>query len=197
MRVIGITGGIGSGKTTVVNMFKSYGVPLFIADDEAKLILAKDHTVINKVKLLLGVDAYVKIDGVEQPNRKFIASKVFNDKELLKELNKIIHPAVRLKFNDWVAAQDAVYGMYEAAILYESGGDSICDSVVLITAPRSVRVQRVMARDKVTEEEVIARMENQWTELKKLNKAEFVLPNKDIEQTKRFVCYLNDFLLNN
>jgi dephospho-CoA kinase len=195
MKVIGLTGGIGSGKTTVAHMFEELDVPVFIADKVSKNILANDPIVIEQIKQLLGAQSYKEQNGSEEPDRAFIASQVFRDKSLLQSLNEILHPKVRENFQTWKADQLSPYIIYEAAILFESGSDKFCDQVVLVTAPLQERIIRVMDRDGVTKEDVEIRLKNQWTDQDRLDMAHYVIINKDIQQTEQYVNNLHQFLL--
>ncbi|MGJ8684149.1 MAG: dephospho-CoA kinase [Nonlabens sp.] len=198
MRIIGLTGGIGSGKTTVAREFEKLGIPLYIADDRSKELLSCDNEVKKAVKNLLGPDSYITEGDREVANRPFIASKVFNDKSLLEGLNAILHPAVRLDFKQFCKTQsNAPFIIYEAAILFESGGYLNCDEVILVTAPIEERIKRVMARDGVKREEVIARMNHQWDEIKKLQGSNFVIINDNLESIPCKVNNVYQFLLIN
>ncbi|MEO9954431.1 dephospho-CoA kinase [Nonlabens sp.] len=198
MKIIGLTGGIGSGKTTVAKEFEKLNLPLFIADNASKMLLATDETVISAVKDLLGDESYT-VDNVGKliPNKKFIASKVFNDQGLLSSLNKILHPAVRQYFDNWVSEQNAPYVIYEAAILFETKGNEICDQIILVTASLKERYRRVMARDKVTEEEVRLRMSKQWSDSQRIMLSDFVIVNEDLQNLRGFVRSIHDVLLKN
>ena len=191
MKIIGLTGGIGSGKSTIAMLFKALGVPVYIADIEAKKILASSKVVRAKVISLLGTSAYSN----EMPNRAYIAQKVFNDPVLLDGLNAIVHPEVTASFKRWVQKQDAPYCVKEAAILFENGGFTHCDATILVTAPRVVRVQRVLARDAITLADVNARMENQWEDQKKIPLANYVIENIDLTSTKIQVQNIHKKLL--
>ncbi len=195
MKIVGLTGGIGSGKTTVARAFGDIGVPLFIADEVAGSLLANDPSIIEKVKELIGASAYTVIDGIETPDRKFIAGKVFKDKLILEDLNSIIHPAVAEKFNLWKIENTHRYGIYEAAILFETGGHNKCDHIILVAAPLEQRIDRVMLRDGVTREQVLARMHNQWSQQRKLELSDLVINNDTIKNIPHFVKYVNQFLL--
>ena len=155
--IVGLTGGIGSGKTTVAKMFMELGVPVYLADVEAKKLLAENTEVQKKVIDILGEQAYKN----EEPDRAYIAEKVFKNKNLLTSLNKIIHPAVKIHFENWYASQNAPYVLKEAAILFESGSYKDCNAIITVTAPEEIRINRVILRDKTTEEAVRARMQNQ------------------------------------
>jgi dephospho-CoA kinase len=191
MKIVGITGGIGSGKTTVAKMFAALGVPVYYADDEAKKLMNSSITIRESLTALLGKETY--IDGIL--NRKFMANKIFNDKELLEKVNAIIHPQVAAHFQNWTTQQNYPYVLKEAAILYESGSYKDCDKVILVTAPKETRIQRVMDRDKVTREEVEARMKNQWPDSKKEELADYIIQNESISHTQDEVNVLHRSLI--
>lgn len=188
MKVIGLTGGIGSGKTTVANMFKELGVPVYIADDEAKKLTNRSKVIKRKLIELLGSKAY--IDGVL--NRKFVADKIFGDKELLKMVNAIIHPKVANHFERWKKKQQAPYCIKEAAILFENGGYKKCDLTILVTAPKKIRIQRLKLRDSSSDAEIVSRMSNQWTDAKKEKLADIILRNNKLENTRKQVIELHN-----
>jgi|SRR5690625_699559 len=187
MKQIGITGGIGSGKTTVANFFKEFNIPVYIADEEAKRIM---HTpaVISQLKSLFGDKAY---DSSEKLDRKYIASLVFNDKNLLEKLNSIVHPLVEQDYKNWVQSQQAPYVLYEAAILFETGRYKEFDYNILVTAPLELRISRLKKRDQATEEEIKSRMKNQWSDKEKKKKADWVIENVDLIETKEKVAKLH------
>lgn len=179
-KIIGLTGGIGSGKTTIANHFKSLGVPVYIADDEAKGILYTPAA-IQEVQEAFG-DA-VMTDG--KPDRAKLASAIFGDPEKLKTLNGIIHPKVREHFSQWLHQNsDAPVVIKETAILFESGSYKGCDKIILVTAPDEIRIQRVIKRDSVTREKVLERINAQWSEEKKAELSDFVIQNIEIENAK-------------
>ncbi len=181
--IVGLTGGIGSGKSTVATMFKDLGVPIYVADDEAKKLMQHSEAIRKDIIGLLGNAAYHN----SVPNREFIAAKVFKNPKLLQQLNNIIHPAVRAHFLQWYKAQKAPYVIQEAAILFESGGYKNCDVIILVTAPVDERISRVLQRDKTTEEEVLNRINNQWPDDKKIPLADFVINNITLKNTKEQV----------
>lgn len=191
MKVLGLTGGIGSGKTTVAGFFKELGVPVFIADTEAKNIMEKDDRVKTEIITAFGEKAYKN----DKPDRKFIASKVFNDKQSLEKLNAIIHPAVARHFELWKNEQQAAYVVYEAAILFEKGGYQKCDLNLLITAPKEEKLKRLQKRDNSSLEEIQVRMDNQWSDEKKKELADFVIENLDLSKTRTAVRQLHETLL--
>ncbi|MET3979403.1 dephospho-CoA kinase [Mucilaginibacter sp. UYP25] len=172
---VGITGNIGSGKTTVCKIFEVLGIPVFYADDAAKQVMVKDEELIKGIKKAFGNDAYFA-DG--SLNRKYIAGIVFNSEQELEKLNALVHPAVFRAFDKWVLNQkDAPYVLKEAAILFESGSYKKCDRAIMVTAPLEVRIKRVTQRDGITADEVKARNARQFTEEKKLALANDVIIN--------------------
>ena len=191
MKVIGLTGGIGSGKTTVAGFFRELGVPVYIADDAGKNLMTTSLNVRSSIIKLLGPLAY---EG-NIPNRKFIASKVFGDPQKLEALNGIIHPAVAKDFEQWKAKQTTHYIIYEAAILLESGGYKKCDAVILVTAPLQKRLERLQKRDLSSIEEIEARMQHQWSDEQKRKLANFEIINSELSFTKEQVKNLHEFLL--
>lgn len=183
MKVVGLTGGIGSGKTTVTKMFSALGVPVYIADDEAKKLTNTSRIIREKLIALLGEEAYIN----DNLNRKFVADKIFNDKKLLETVNSIIHPEVAIHFEEWVNKQSGAYVIKEAAILFENGGYKKCDLVILVTAPEYVRIARVMKRDNTSKDKVEERIKNQWPDSKKIELADIVIDNIDLEDTQQLV----------
>ena len=176
MLKIGITGGIGTGKSTVCRLFEILGIPVFYADDESKKIIARDPGVIASIKKELGDDLYTE----NIPDRKKIAALVFNDKKKLEALNAITHPALFLKFKSWIHEHtQAPYVIHEAALIFESGADSQLDKIIVVTSPLSLRLQRLMIRDNVTEETITARMMNQWPEEEKIKRANIIIENNE------------------
>ena len=197
MKIVGLTGGIGSGKSTVAVAFKKLDVPVYIADESSKNILNTHPNAISRIKQLLGDKAYkVLPDGGTVADKKFIASQVFNDEKLLEGLNGILHPLVREDFKQWLTHQNALFIIYEAAILFESGGDRYCDEVILVWAKKEDRIARVVERDKVTEDEVRQRLRNQWTEAQKIEKADYVIVNENLQLIDRFATNFNRIMLN-
>ncbi|MEB0263656.1 MULTISPECIES: dephospho-CoA kinase [unclassified Mucilaginibacter] len=176
---VGITGNIGSGKTTVCKIFEVLGIPVFYADDAAKDVMVTDAELIAGIKQTFGNEAYFE-DGML--NRKHIAGIVFNDKEQLAKLNALVHPAVFRAFDKWVLNQkEAPYVLKEAAILFESGSYKKCDRAIMVTAPLELRIKRVTQRNGITADEVKARNDRQFTEEKKLALANDVIKNDDTQ----------------
>lgn len=179
-KIIGLTGGIGSGKTTVARYIASQGIPVYIADEEAKKVM-NTPDVVSLVAKAFG-DSVLE-NGVI--NRQKLAQLVFNAPEKLQQLNNIIHPKVKQDFENWVQKyHNHPFVIKEAAILFESGSYQFCDKIITVTAPENVRLQRVMSRDSVTKNQVLARMQNQWKEEEKIALSDYVIQNINIEDTK-------------
>lgn len=175
-KIIGLTGGIGSGKTTIAKHIKSLGIPIYIADDEAKKILMLPET-LKSLKLVFG---NIIFDN-ETLNKNKLANIVFSNPEMLKQLNKIIHPAVKRDFDNWlIANKNQPLVIKEAAILFESGSYRDCDAVITIVTTLNSRIQRVMERDKTSYEAVLSRVNNQWTDEMRIEKSDYVIENEDI-----------------
>lgn len=183
MRVVGLTGGIGSGKTTVAKMFEEFGIPVYIADTEAKLLMNRSKVIKRKLKQLLGDDAYVD----EQLNRTFVASKIFNNKTLLEDVNAIVHPRVAKHFKRWLAKQSAPYIIKEVAVLFENGSYKECDYIITVSAPVEVRIQRVLKRDNTTRTKVNAIIKNQWSDDQRFKHSDFMINNENLDHTKEQV----------
>jgi dephospho-CoA kinase len=176
MKVIGLTGGIGSGKSIVARVMETLGVPVFDADRAALALYDEDEALLTEVKERFG-DSVIQPGG--QLNRQALASIVFNDVEALKQLNAMVHPRVAKKFDAWKKMQKASAVIREAAILFESGSASDCDVVIVVTAPEDLRVARVQKRNGWSDAEVRARMKRQWTEMQLLESADAVIVNDD------------------
>lgn len=180
MLKIGITGNIGSGKTTISKLFELIGIPVFYADEAAKTLMVTDDILIAGVKQAFGDEAYFA-DGAL--NRKYIAGIVFNDGVQLTKLNALVHPAVFRAFDAWVAtmADDVPYVLKEAAVLFESSSYKFCDKTIMVTAPLDMRIKRVTKRDSITREEVLKREARQFNEEKKIQLADYVITNNETE----------------
>tara|TARA_B100000683_G_scaffold135740_1_gene132526 strand:- start:12199 stop:12786 length:588 start_codon:yes stop_codon:yes gene_type:complete len=175
MLKIGLTGGIGSGKTTVAKVFEHLGVPVFYADLEAKKCMQSDPTLIKQLKATFGNDIY--IDKKLQKDR--LASIIFNDNTALHTINRLVHPAVQKVFKDWCLTQNTYYVLKEAAILFESGSDKELDQIVCVSAKNDLRKKRIMQRDNVTESQVLERMSKQWHQSRKIALADFHISNDE------------------
>ena len=177
---IGLTGGIGSGKTTIANYLASLGIPVYIADDAGKKVMQQQE-IIKAIQQKFGSD----IVKENQLNRARLAEIVFNNPDRLKTLNGIVHPAVRKDYKKWLAEHtDAPFLVYESAILFESGSYKDFDYVITITAPLEVRVSRVLQRDDTEREQVMKRINAQWTDDQRVFKSDFVIENIDIDLAK-------------
>lgn len=188
-KIIGLTGGIGSGKTTVARFIEDCGFPVYYSDDRAKTIVNDNSELKQRIKDLLGDDSY---DENGLYNRKFVGEKVFNDDELLSQLNAIIHPAVRLDFEDWVNRQSKYLVFKETALLFELKLHVQCYKSLLVTAEDNIRIKRVMDRDAKTYRQVESIMENQMPEKEKIKMADYIIYNNsnidDLrEQTERII----------
>jgi dephospho-CoA kinase len=179
MLKIGLTGNIGSGKTTVSKIFEVLGVPVFYADEAAKSVMVKDRQLISELKSEFGEAAYFA-DG--SLNRKHIASIVFDNNAALARLNAIVHPATFRAFDAWVATiKNVPYVVKEAAILFESDSYKLCDQTIFVQAPLAMRIKRVMERDGLSREEIEKREAHQFTEEKKTQLADHIIKNDDSE----------------
>jgi dephospho-CoA kinase len=175
MQHLGITGGIGSGKTTVCKIFETLGIPVYYADDRAKYLMSHDPVLIAGIIELFGSEAFLEPHLL---NRAHIAQVAFNDKEKLNQLNALVHPAVAQDGLNWQVAQHNVpYTLKEAALLFESGSYRNLDKIIVVAAPLELRIQRVMARDEAKREEVEARISKQMPEAEKVKLADFVINN--------------------
>ncbi len=182
-KVIGLTGGIGSGKTTIANYFAEMGVPVYIADDGARAVMQLDH-VIKEIKKVFGETIFEN----DILNRSKLAEIVFNDKEKLAKLNAIVHPAVKNDFSAWLLLHKKYeYIIYEAAILFESGRYKECDYIITVTAPEEVRIDRVLKRDNTTRAQVLSRMQMQWKDEDRISKSNFIINNVNLKIAKEEV----------
>lgn len=172
---VGLTGGIGSGKSTVGEVFLRLGVPLYLSDQRGRFLLANDEEVQSAVRDTFGDSVFTN----GKPDRNQLAKKVFADADGLAQLNGIIHPAVGRDFKQWHLQQTAPYVLKESAILIENGLHIHSDQLILVSAPEELRLRRVMDRDAISESEVLARMANQWPEEQKLPLADFLIVNND------------------
>jgi len=177
-KIICLTGGIGSGKTTAAALFEDLGVAVYYADRAAKFLMEKDPGLRNSLIDLLGENIY---NNQGLLNRQWIAQRLFKDPELLNRWNAKVHPRVFQDFNHWASGQSGAYVLKEAAILFETGGERNCDLSILIKAPEDIRIERVMKRDSCTRKQVIARLNQQWSDDKKIPLADFVIENSDLK----------------
>lgn len=178
LKLIGITGGIGSGKTTVCKIFETLGIPVYYADLMAKKIMTSNRSVKKKIKDLLGVEAY---HSNGQLNRQLVSSKIFSDKTLLERINQIVHPAVKDDTDRWAEqyqqSPTTPYVLKEAALLVENGSYKTMDAIIVVTCPEDIRIKRVMKRDKAEREAVMRKVKSQLSEAEKVKVADFIIVN--------------------
>lgn len=183
MIIIGLTGGIGSGKTTVAKMFSKLDIPIYIADNEAKILMQQSNVIKQKLVALFGDQAY--LNGAL--NKPYIANIIFNNKDYLQKMNAIVHPEVTKHFEKWVAKQKTPYVIKEVAILFENGSYKTCDFIITVTAPLEVRIKRLLKRDSTSIEKIEAIMKNQWTDNEKIKHSHYIIKNEDLINTKKQV----------
>ncbi len=188
---IGLTGGIGSGKSTVAKIFEVLGVPVYYADDAAKRLMNEDEDLKRQVKEQFGEEAYK--DG--KLDRKYLGSIVFSSPEKLEALNKLTHPATIADAERWMKRQTTSYAIKEAALIFESGAQQQLDYVIGVTAPAPLRILRTIQRDQVTREEVLARMDKQMDESIKMRLCDFILKNDEQELLLPQVIQLHEQLM--
>ena len=192
--IIGLTGGIGSGKSVIAKQLREMGYAVYDTDNEAKRLIVEDITVHQQMEQLFGKEVY--IDGVYQT--ALVARRVFADKSLLAQLNAIVHPAVRSDIEKWISRignRESELFFIECAILYQAGFDTLCDKVVAVTAPEDVRLARVIARDYSTIDKVRARMRAQETE-QDLQRADLVVNNDGKTEIMDICLQIQDFFCN-
>ena len=191
-KIIGLTGGIGSGKTMVANYIKSLGIPVYIVDNEAKKIM-KTEEVIDKIRFAFGKDI-IENDTV---NKEKLSKIVFDNPENLQRLNTIIHPLVKKHFEYWLKNYNNFpFVVKEAAILFESGSYKYCNSIITITSPLETRIQRVIVRDKTSRESILKRIQNQWSDEEKVAKSDYIIHNLSVEDTKKQIDEILKILKN-
>lgn len=173
---IGITGGIGSGKSTICNIFAQLGVPVYNADEMAKWLMQHQPALQQAIKKIFGTKAYVTNDTL---NRAHIAKLAFANPNMLKQLNAVVHPAVLTHFNDWASKQQNNYIVKEAALMFESNSFLDVDAIVTISAPEALRIKRTIARDQTDKQSVMKRIKNQMPEELKIKLADFVITNNE------------------
>ncbi|HKM94402.1 MAG TPA: dephospho-CoA kinase [Prolixibacteraceae bacterium] len=185
---VGLTGGIGAGKSMVCNIFSKLGIPVYVADTEAKLLMNTNPAIRQQLLALFGKNIYLENDVLD---RKKLSEIIFNDKIALAKVNAIVHPIVRKHFDKWADLQKSAYVIQEAAILFESGQNIHFDKIILLTAPYEVKIERVMKRDNVSREKVIERMNNQLTDEEKILKSDFIINNDNISMVLPQVLDIN------
>jgi dephospho-CoA kinase len=189
-KIIGLTGGIGSGKTTVAQLFLSFDIPVYITDLEARNLMKSD-VVLDQIRNVFGTVVFEKDVLI----REKLSEIVFNDANKLAQLNGIVHPAVKSHFKQWLLEhQKDPFIIYESAILFESGSYKECDFVINVVAPLETRIQRVIERDKTTREKVLERIKNQWNDEQKSSKSDFIIENVSVEDVKLEIVKILKFL---
>lgn len=192
MIVVGITGGIGSGKTTVANMFAELGIPVYNSDIEAKALMNRSKVIRKKLIKLFGDAAYID----NKLNRPFIANIIFNNAEYLEKMNAIVHPKVGKHFERWLQKNiNSSYVIKESALLFETNVYKKCNYVILVTAPIEERIKRVIKRDKTTERKVQAIIDNQSKDSENLSKADFIINNFSIQSAQNQMLEIHKKLL--
>lgn len=191
MIVVGLTGGIGSGKTTVAKLFQTIGIPIYIADIEAKRLMNTSKLIKRELIKLFGENVYTD----KKLNRQFIASRIFNNSTLLDKMNAIVHPKVGRDFMRWKSKQKSPYVIKEAAIIFELGRQSEYDLIITVIAPVEQRIARVLKRDNTTEQKVRDIIKNQLSDEEKIVKSDFVIVNDQLESTKDQVLKTHEKIL--
>ncbi|WP_428742312.1 dephospho-CoA kinase [Tenacibaculum sp.] len=190
--IVGLTGGIGSGKSTIVKMFSQFdNIAIYIADDEAKKLMSTSKEIKNQLISEFGDQVYIN----NELNRAYLASIVFKNKEKLAILNSIVHPVVNEHLQSFIKKNtDKDYILYENAILFENGSDSFCDKIITVTAPEDVRINRVVKRDNTTIEDVKNRIKNQWNVTKKTLQSHYIIDNVDLTYSRQQVLKIHNYL---
>ena len=191
MIIVGLTGGIGSGKSTVAGMFITLGVPVYNSDEKAKHLMNTSEII--KKRLIDAFGEHSFEDG--KLNRTYLAALVFNNKEKLKQLNAIVHPEVKNDFKRWLISQDAPYVLQENPLIFENNNQGDFDLIITVTAPQEIRVQRVMERDGLSEDQVLSRVKNQLDDELKIKGSHFVIMNDTLQSTKTQVERINEEIL--
>ncbi len=191
MMVVGLTGGIGSGKTTIAKWFQSQDIPVYIADKEAKALMNRSKVIKRKLKALFGEEAYVD----DKLNRDYLASKIFNDRTLLSKMNAIVHPKVASHFKRWLKKQDSPYVIKEAAIIFENNLEYQYKYIITVVADKNLRIERVMKRDNASKEKIESIINNQLSDEEKIKKSHFVIQNNKLEEAKSQALSIHQILL--
>jgi len=188
---LGITGGIGSGKTSVCRVFDVLGIPVFSADREARKIMDNDSKIISGIHSITGKDLYVN----GSLNRIELAKIIFNDRTLLEEVNSLVHPVVVDYFRKWVSYQSSQYVIMEAAILFESGASKVVNKVATVVAPVEERMERVIRRNKLSREQVIDRMRNQMDDDERKKLSDYIIYNSENDMILPAIMKIHDEIL--
>ena len=191
MKIVGLTGGIGSGKSTVLNEFKDLGIKTYSADNAAKTLINSDRALIDSIKKVFGNNIYKK----NKLDTEQLSKIVFQDSDKLEVLNSIIHPAVLNDFNSFVRANDEIYIVKEVAIIFETKSEKAYDKIILVRAPLEERIQRVLLRDDTTRDQVIKRIKNQVDDSTIINKCDYIIDNYNLSEIKDKVAQIHADLI--
>ena len=191
MKIVGLTGGIGSGKSTVLNEFKYLGIKTYSADNAAKNLINSDRALIDSIKKVFGNNIYKK----NKLDTKQLSKIVFQDSDKLEVLNSIIHPAVLNDFDSFVRANDEIYIVKEVAIIFETKSEKTYDKIILVRAPLEERIQRVLLRDDTTIDEVTKRIKNQINDSSIINKCDYIIDNYKLSDLKDKVTKIHNDLI--
>ena len=192
MKVIGLTGGIGSGKSCVLEIFKKIGISTYSADESAKKLISSDKKIIYSIKQLFGEDIYYE----NELNSKLVSKIVFKDKEKLKSLNSIIHPAVAKDFDNFCFKhRDESYIVKEAAIIFETKSENLFNKIIYVKAPKEIRIDRVMHRDNLSRDDVLNRIQNQINETSIIDKCDFIIDNINFTELEEKVLEIHNTLI--
>lgn len=193
MKIIGLTGGIGSGKSSVLKIFKKIGISTYNADESAKKLISSDKKIIFSIKQLLGEDIY----NENELNSKLVSKIVFNDKEKLKSLNSIIHPEVAKDFDNFCFKhRNESYVVKEAAIIFETKTENLFNKIIYVKAPKEIRIDRVMQRDNLSRYDVLNRIQNQINETSIIDKCDFIIDNINYSELEEKVLEIHNTLIN-
>lgn len=187
MKIIGLTGGIGSGKSTILNEFKNLGIKTYSADNAAKMLINSDRGLIDSIKEVFGTNIYKK----NKLDTKQLSKIVFQDSDKLKVLNSIIHPAVLKDFDTFIKSSDEIYIVKEVALIFETKSEDIYDKIILVRAPLDERIKRVLLRDDITKDDVIKRINNQVDYSSIIDKCHYIIDNKKLSDLKDKVLQIH------
>lgn len=191
MTVVGLTGGIGSGKTTVANCFRKLGIPIYIADDEAKKLMVNSKAIRRELISIFGDKAY--LNG--ELNRSYLANKIFSDEGLLQKMNRVVHPQVAKHFKVWLKKQNSDYVIKEVAIIFEQQKQAEYDLIITVIAKRDERIKRLLKRDTSSKTKIEAVMNNQMDDSEKIKHSDFVIENTTLESTEKQVLVTHNSIL--
>lgn len=188
---VGLTGGIGSGKSTIARIFEILGIPVYYADTAAKRIMHSDPALRKQIISAFGAEAY----SGDQLNRQYLAQEVFNDDKKLAKLNSLVHPATIRDAEEWMTKQATAYAIKEAALIFESGSEKHLNYVIGVSAPLELRIKRTLLRDKISRAEVLRRIQQQMNEDEKMSRCNFIVYNNEIQPVLPQVILLHEKLL--